>query len=105
DSMKTASGKESAGTTDRLNEQFGYAYDAAGNLQYRANHTLLETFSVNDLNELTTVARSGRLTVAGTTTSSATNVTVNTSNAFRYADSTFASTNHSLVDGTNTFTA
>jgi RHS repeat-associated protein len=47
----------------------------------------------------------GTLTVAGTTTSAATNVTVNTSNAIRYADYTFASTNQTLAEGANTFTA
>ena len=45
------------------------------------------------------------MTVAGTTTSAATNVTVNTLNAILYADSTFARTNLSLIDGTNSFTA
>ena len=60
---------------------------------------------MNDLNELSTITRSGTLTVAGTTTSQATNVTVNTSNAFLYADATFAATNFTLVDGDNTFTA
>ena len=69
-----------------------YAYDAAGNLKYRTNHSLLQTFSVDNQNQLTTVASSGKLTVAGTTTSPATNVTVNTTNAIRYADRTFAST-------------
>src|SRR5258705_5809239 len=45
------------------------------------------------------------MTVAGTTTSPATNVTVNASNSILYVDYTFVSTNHSLSDGTNTFTA
>jgi RHS repeat-associated protein len=43
--------------------------------------------------------------VTGTTTSPATNVTVNTSNAVLYADITFASTNQPWVNGNNTFTA
>ncbi len=60
---------------------------------------------MNSLNQLTNVTRSGAMTVAGTTTSPATNVTVNTSNSVLYLDYTFASTNHSLSDGTNTFTA
>jgi RHS repeat-associated protein len=51
------------------------------------------------------VSRSGTLTVAGTTTSPATNVAVNTSSASLYADYTFASAGHTLADGTNTFTA
>jgi hypothetical protein len=60
---------------------------------------------VNNLNELTTVTNAGALTVAGTTTSPVTNVTVNTSNAVSYADSTFASTNQPWVNGNNTYTA
>ena len=38
---------------------------------------------MNNLNELSTVTRNGTLTVAGTTTSQATNVTVNASNQAR----------------------
>jgi len=45
------------------------------------------------------------MTVAGTTAGLATNVTVNTTNAFLYADASFASTNHTLADGNNRFTA
>src|SRR5262245_51155018 len=48
---------------------------------------------------------SGTFTVSGTTSGQATNVTVNTSNALLYLDYTFASTNHTLANGTNTFTA
>jgi RHS repeat-associated protein len=102
--LKTANGKESGGTA-RLQEQFGYAYDAAGNLNQRTNNALVQNFDVNNLNELSTVTRSGTLTVAGTTTSPATNVTVNGSAANLYADATFALGGFSLVDGTNTFTA
>jgi len=40
-----------------------------------------------------------------TTKSPATNVTVNTSNALLYADTTFASTNQPWVNGNNTYTA
>jgi RHS repeat-associated protein len=103
--LTVATGKESGGTTNRLNEQLGYAYDPAGNLNYRTNNALLQTFSVNDLNELTTANRSGTMTVEGTTTSPATNVTINTSNAILYADYTFAATNFTLANGTNIFTA
>jgi RHS repeat-associated protein len=103
--LKSAFGKEPGGTTNRLNERFGYLYDAAGNLNYRTNNALVQTFNVNSLNELVTVTRDGTLTVAGSTTGPATNVTVNTSNAVLYLDATFASTNHTLTDGTNTFTA
>jgi hypothetical protein len=69
------------------------------------HNALIQTFKVNALNQLTNVTRTGTMTVAGTTTSAATNVTVNTSNAVLYFDYTFASTNHTLTDGTNTFTA
>jgi YD repeat-containing protein len=64
----------------------------------------LQAFNINNLNELTTVTNNGKLTMAGTTTSPATNVTVNTSNAFVYADTMFASTNQPWVNGNNTFT-
>jgi RHS repeat-associated protein len=102
--LKTALGKE-AGGGNRWQEQFGYAYDPAGNLNFRTNNTLLQQFNVNTLNELTTITNGGRLTVAGSTTSPATNVTVNTSNAVLYADITFASTNQPWTSGNNTFTA
>jgi len=98
-------GKESGGTTNRWQEQLGYAYDAAGNLNYRTNNVLVQTFAVNSLNQINTATRSGTMTVAGTTTSAATNVTVNTLAAIRYADNTFARTNLTLSDGNNTFTA
>jgi len=102
--LKTARGK-TPGATNRWNEQFGYAYDAAGNLNFRTNYTMVQTFNVNNLNELTTVTNNGRLTVAGTTAGLATSVTVNTSNAFLYADATFASTNQPWVNGNNTYQA
>jgi YD repeat-containing protein len=100
-----AVGKEPGGGTNRLQEQLGYAYDLAGNLAWRTNNALLESFGVNSVNELTTESPSGTLTVAGTTTSPATNVTVNTSNAVLYVDRTFASSNQNLVNGNNSFTA
>src|SRR5213076_2976100 len=86
--LKTAAGKESGGSS-RLHEQFGYAYDSAGNLNYRTNNALLQTFSINNLNELSNITRSGTLTVGGTTTSTATNVTVNSLTATLYGDNTF----------------
>src|SRR5881409_60388 len=76
--LKTALGKESGGSVSRLHEQFKYGYDYARNLNYRTNNLLNQTFGVNSLNQLTNATRSGTLTVAGTTTSAATNVTVNT---------------------------
>src|ERR1700722_386493 len=93
---------EVSGGTARLNEQLYYAFDPIGNLSYRTNNTLIENFQVNSLNELTQNTNGGRLTVIGTTTSSATNVTVNSTNALRYGDTTFAATNMPL---TTTYTA
>jgi RHS repeat-associated protein len=103
--LKTAVGKEANGTTPRWQEQFGYAYDGAGNLNNRTNNTLLEQFNVNSLNELTTVTNGGRLTVSGSSTMPATSVTVNTSNALLYTDVSFASTNQPWGYGANTYTA
>ena len=57
--LKSAIGKEAGGTTNRWQEQLGYAYDAAGNLNYRTNNGLLGAFSVNNLNELTMVTNGG----------------------------------------------
>ncbi|MGO8701058.1 MAG: RHS repeat domain-containing protein [Limisphaerales bacterium] len=54
------------------------------------------------MNELTANTNGGTLTVMGTTTSQATNVTVNGPNAAHYADATFAATNMPL---TSTYTA
>jgi RHS repeat-associated protein len=102
--LTTAIGKESNGT-NRWQEQFGYNYDAAGNLNNRTNNALIQNFGVNNLNELSNSVRGGTFTVAGTTTSPATNVTVNTSNAVLYADATFAATNFTLGSGSNTLTA
>jgi RHS repeat-associated protein len=103
--LQSARGKESGGNSNRLHEQLGYTYDAAGNLNWRTNNALIEAFNVNSLNELTTATNAGTLTVAGTTTSQATNVTVNGLAASLYGDYTFASTNQSLANGNNTFTA
>ena len=80
-----------------MNEQLRYAYDAAGNLNYRTNNTLVENFQVNSVNELTNGTNGGRLTVMGTTSSQATNVSVNGTNALLYGDATFASTNMPLT--------
>lgn len=88
---------ESLTGVPRLNEQLRYVYDAAGNLQTRTNNALVQSFAVNALNELTTESNTGTLTVMGTTTPMATNVTVNGSNAILYGDSTFAATNMPLA--------
>ena len=122
--LKAAQGVESAydGATGqytnapRLNEQFGYAYDKAWNLNQRTNNALVETFNVNDLNELSSQTRSGTLTVAGTATEpngndpfdsnpGVTNVTVNSQEASLYGDGTFAAAGFPLANGKNTYTA
>ena len=103
--LKTAKGEESGGVTNRLQEQLGYVYDAAGNLNWRTNNALVQAFNVNNLNELTTTTNSGTLTVAGTTTSAATNVTVNSSNAVLYLDNTFAKDGFTVTNGSNTYKA
>jgi RHS repeat-associated protein len=110
--LRTAIGKESGGSA-RLHENFGYAYDAADNLNYRTNNALVQTFAVDSLNQLSTVGRSGTLTVAGTAGSPGTNVTsvtvADNGNspvaASVYADKTFARSGVSLLNGNNTFTA
>jgi YD repeat-containing protein len=93
---------ELTGTVQRMNEQLTYGYDPAGNLLNRTNNTLVQNFAVNSDNELTTATNGGKLTVVGTTTATATNVTVNGSNALFYGDATFAATNMPL---TTTYTA
>lgn len=101
--LKTANAKEPGGVTNRLHEQFGFGYDAAGNVKQRTNNALVQVFNVNAVNELTTRTRTGTLTVSGETTGPATNVTVNGADAAVYVDYTFAK--DGFDDGTNTFTA
>ena len=103
--LKAAVGKESGGTTSRLQEQLGYGYDTADNLNLRTNNALVQTFNVNNLNELTTITNKGTLTVAGTTTVPATSVTVNGSTANHYADATFALGGFTVTNGINGYTA
>jgi RHS repeat-associated protein len=102
--LLSAIGQELGGA-DRLQEQFGYAYDPAGNLNFRTNNALLQAFNVNAANELTTETNSGTLTVAGTTTPPATNIAVNGSTASLYADATFALGGFTVTNGNNSFTA
>jgi hypothetical protein len=108
--LKTAKGWEADTTTARLQEQFGYAYDAAWNLNRRTSNALVQTFGVNNLNELTSVSRDGTLTVAGAVSTTPTSVTVKDNAnspvaATVYGDRTFARENVTLLDGNNTFTA
>src|SRR5206468_3680061 len=65
--LKTAKGWESCGTTARQQEQFAYGYDAAWNLSKPTNNALVQTFTADTKNQLSTVTRSGTLTVAGDT--------------------------------------
>ncbi len=90
--------------TARLNEQLGWAYDAAGNLRARTNGALVQTFTVDAVNELTNVSRAGAFTLAGAAPAPATNVTVNGLAAQIYSDFTFARTNLTLANGQNSFT-
>jgi hypothetical protein len=83
--------------TARLNEQLEYGFDPAGNLNYRTNNALVQNLVVNSNNELTSATTSGTLTVMGTTTSAATNVTVNGVTASNYGDATFAAPGLSLT--------
>ena len=94
---------ETSGTA-RLNEQLGYAYDAAHNLHTRNNGGLTQTFTANAANELTNVARAGAYTLTGATPAPATGISVNGQPAQRYGDLTFACTNLTLANGTNVFT-
>ena len=105
--LRTALGHESGGTTPRLQEQFGYGYDAAWNLNFRTNYAMIEAFGVNDLNELSNSTATGLATpvIAGMTTSPATNVTVNGTAVPIYRDSTFATTNVLLTSGWNNIRA
>jgi hypothetical protein len=86
-------------------EQLAYGYDAAGNLNWRTNNALVQNFAVNNLNELSTAGRTGTLTVAGGTTSVATNVAVNGLTAALYGDATFALGGFTIANGNNSFTA
>ena len=70
----------------------------------RTNGGLAQTFNCDSLNQLTNVTRNNVMTVSGATPAPATSVTVNGATAQRYGDMTFAATNLSLVEGTNTFT-
>jgi RHS repeat-associated protein len=118
--LKTAQGWEADNVTPRLHEQFGYAYDAAWNLNQRTNFALVQNFGVNKLNELTNATRSGTFTVAGTATeqegsisgspAGVTNVTVSgtglsSGTANLYLDGSWARTNATLANGTSSYMA
>jgi RHS repeat-associated protein len=90
--------------TVRLNEQLGWAYDAAHNLHLRTNGALVQTFTVDAANQLTNISRTNSFTVAGDTMTNAASVTVNGQAAQIYGDKTFALAGNALNNGTNTFT-
>ena len=107
--LHTAKGKEAGGKA-RKQEQFGYGYDAAWNLNKRTNNALIHKFNANNLNELTTITRANSYTVAGSVSTNPTSVTVkdNANSAVAatvYGDNTFARDSVTLLDGNNTFTA
>ena len=95
--------KDTNGTA-RLNEQFGFGYDAAHNVHSRTNGALTQTFGTDAANQLNSVSRSGTFTLSGTTPAPATNVTVNGQAAQIYGDFTFARASLTLANGNNTFT-
>jgi len=81
-----------------------WVYDSAGNLRYRTNGGLVQTFSCDGVNQLTNVSRNSTMTVSGATPAPASSVTVNGQPAQTYGDFTFARTNVPLNDPNNTFT-
>jgi RHS repeat-associated protein len=93
-----------SGGAPRLNEQFGYGYDASHNLAFRTNNTLLQAFTSNAKDELASIVREGTLTVSGSVTGAVTSLGVNGTNAVIYSDGTFATTSGmTLNDGNNLF--
>jgi RHS repeat-associated protein len=118
--LRSANGWEADGTTPRVQEQFGYGYDAAWNLQSRTNNVLVQTFNVDNRNQLTTATRSGTFTVAGTATErkgdvsgsppGVTNVVVSgtglsSASASLYEDGSWARAGATLANGNNSYTA
>lgn len=93
-----------SGGAPRLNEQFGYGYDAAHNLALRTNNTLIQTFTSNAKDELASIVRAGTLTVSGSVTGGLATLGVNGTRAEVYSDQTFATTNGlTLNNGNNLF--
>jgi YD repeat-containing protein len=111
--LKTATGWEADTTTARLEEKFGYEYDAAWNLNRRTNNALVQTFNTDNRNQLSTATRTGTLTVAGDTSqpgASISSVTVSGTGlssgaANVYADGRWARAGATLADGNNSYTA
>lgn len=111
--LKTAKGWEADGTTARQHEQFGYAYDKAWNLQYRTNNALVQTFTNDNRNHLTSATRTNTLTVAGDTSLSGAEITsvtvsgtgLSSGAATVYADGKWARNGANLANGNNNYTA
>ena len=79
-----------------------------GNLNERTNNALIQSFAVNNVNELSSGGQSGTLTVAGTTTepgSDISSVTVNGQSASVYGDGSFAAPGFTPISGQTNFTA
>ena len=95
-----------SGGAARLNEQLGYGYDAADNLHLRTNGTLVQTFTVDNLNQISTIGRNNTFTLSGALPAPTLGVSVNGQPAQTNGDFTFARTNLSLTNGAgaNTFT-
>ncbi|MEI6074610.1 MAG: RHS repeat-associated core domain-containing protein [Verrucomicrobiota bacterium] len=104
--LTSALGLEPDGVTVRANENFGYGYDAAGNLAFRTNNTLAQVFITDPANQLMAVTRNNDLlTVAGSLSFAPTNLTVNGIGATIYQDLTFAVTNGvNIANGVNYLT-
>ena len=103
--LTNAAGRELSGGALRVQEQWANTYDKAGNLAQRVKNQLTETFVADANDQLTSVSSAGTLTVGGTATPAATQVTVNGQNATLYADKTFAVANVPLSTTTVTATA
>ena len=111
--LKTARGWEYGGSVARSQEQFGYEYDKAWNLNRRTNNALVQTFDVNILNELTNATRSGTLTVVGLASQPGANLSsvtvsgtgLSSGNADVYADGAWARAGTALANGGNFYTA
>ncbi len=82
-------------------------------MQNRTNNALVQTFGVNNRNELTNATRSGTLTVAGLASQPGANLDhvavsgtgLSSGNANVYADGSWARAGATVANGTNSYTA
>jgi RHS repeat-associated protein len=104
--LTSAVGYEPDGVTQRANENLGYRYDAAGNLQQRSNNTLLQGFQTDNANQLVNVTRDNDLlTVAGSVSNNVTGLAINGQSAALYHDLTYAVAGGvALANNLNSFT-